>query len=257
MTEQTTVAFDVGNTRIKCATINGDNISLKFTIPTRPLDTLLSRLRQAQQNEANRIPDGAKAAVSSVCPPANDALRTFWNAMTTASIFFLDNRVPLPISNEITKPGRIGTDRLLCALAGRQLRGEPCIIIMAGTAITVDLVNANGEFAGGTIAPGYALCARALGENTATLPRITPSGNVNGIGHDTVTAIQSGIHHFCRGGVNSVLNDLSRVSGQPPTVILTGGDATKLLSLDTSLELVHRPALIFEGISATLNAHNI
>ncbi len=257
MTEETTVAFDVGNTRIKCAIIRSDDITPLFTLSTRPLDTLLSRLQQTQQNDSNRLPDNAEAAVCSVCPPANDALRTFWNARTTAPIFFLDDRVPLPVSSEITNPDRIGTDRLICALATRRLQGPPCITVMAGTAITVDLVNAQGKFAGGTIAPGYALCARALKDGTAALPRVEPCGNINTIGHDTVTAIQSGIHHFCRGGVISVLNDISPASGQPPTVALTGGDATRLFPLDTPLEVVHRPALIFEGISATLSAHNV
>lgn len=252
MTCDNTVAFDVGNTRIKCAIVEGEDVSVKFSVRTHPVDTLMSRLRQTQNNPSQKVPTDLKAVVSSVCPPANDPLRTFWNATTTAPIIFLGDRLPIPVSRRMSDPATTGTDRLLCALAVREQHGSPCISIMAGSAITVDLVDSNGEFAGGAIAPGYTLCARALEDGTASLPHVDLNSRGEVVGRDTTEAINSGINHFCRGGVRSLVKDFARQLKTPPPVVVTGGDAPRLLPLAIDLTVEHKPMLIFDGIRAVL-----
>ncbi|MFW6457560.1 MAG: type III pantothenate kinase, partial [Planctomycetota bacterium] len=253
MMQDLTVAFDVGNTRTKCAVLDKDDITPQFNVPTYPVETLAQRLKHTQENDSNRLPTGVNVVASSVCPEANPPLKTFLEALNVASVYFFDDRVPIP--TRMPESQGTGTDRLLCALAAREEQGAPCIAIMAGTAITVDLVDADGQFAGGAICPGYSLCALAMEQGTASLPRVrkmNKSRRSEVLGHDTVTAIQSGIDHFCRGGVNSLIKDISRLIDASPPVVITGGDAEHLMPLNTELRVIHRPQLIFDGIRIAL-----
>ena len=131
--------------------------------------------------------------------------------------------------------------------------GRPAVIVDVGTAITVDLVDREGRFAGGAIGPGLGLAARALHEGTACLPLVTPELPKRVAGLDTVEAIRSGVYRCCRGGVHSLVELLSREEGTAEVpVVVTGGDAELLLPLRVDAPVRHVPDLIFTGMTAAL-----
>ncbi len=113
----------------------------------------------------------------------------------------------------------VGADRLAQASAAWSRAKGPCVVVSMGTAITVDVVNARGEFSGGLIAPGLRLMARVLHEHTALLPEVEPVRRRSPLGRDTREAIQAGISLAAEGLIRTALvRHRGRVFG-------TGGDA--------------------------------
>ena len=133
----------------------------------------------------------------------------------------------------------VGADRLAQASAAWARAKGPCVVVSMGTAITIDVVTARGEFKGGLIAPGLRLMARALHEHTALLPRVEPARRRAALGRDTREAIEAGVSFAAEGLIRAALaQHRGRVFG-------TGGDAP--LFRDLFDELV--PGLGLEGIA--------
>ena len=98
----------------------------------------------------------------------------------------------MPLAVRVDRPGEVGADRLVNALAAGRLYGTPAVVVDFGTATTFDCVAADGAYVGGAIAPGLELGLEALAARTAKLPRIELRAPDRAIGRDTVSAIQSG-----------------------------------------------------------------
>ena len=98
----------------------------------------------------------------------------------------------VPIAVRVDRPGEVGADRLVNALAAARLYGTPAVVVDFGTATTLDCVAADGAYVGGAIAPGLELGLEALAARTAKLPRVELRAPDRAIGRDTVSAIQSG-----------------------------------------------------------------
>ncbi len=257
------IAFDVGNTAVKCAVSTGDVWDIIFRIPTRPIPTLPDRLAESLTAAGESTPTGPRRWVaSSVCPEADEALAQNCRRRDVPGPEIFGQHVPIPIPTLVRSPAQTGADRLLCALGARKIVGAPCIVIGAGTAITVDLVDTRGRFAGGAIAPGFGLAARALHEGAARLPLVESAAPARAVGRDTREAIQSGVDAFCRGGVAALVSAMSRELAPPhdkvAPVVVTGGASERLVTLDGPGEgawgrLARRvPELIFVGMAAAL-----
>ncbi|MBI5779038.1 MAG: type III pantothenate kinase [Planctomycetes bacterium] len=137
----------------------------------------------------------------------------------------------IPIINRTDAPTKVGKDRLLNALAARQLvKGKhPILVISCGTAITFDIVNSRGEFLGGVIAPGISMMAKSLYQNCAQLPWVKlPSKRPVALGKNTQDAIISGVYHGGAGLVKNIVQELVKTIKVKPSglkIVLTGGDA--------------------------------
>ena len=159
----------------------------------------------------------------------------------------------LPITIRVEQPDRVGADRLLAAVAVNALRtaDRPAIVIDAGTAITVDLVSADGAFQGGVILPGFSLVAPALARDTDLLPLVAgslhdPAPAV--VGKSTAGAIRSGLYWGSVGAVCEVVRRITRELEQEPQLFVAGGDAAKLAPyLPASARVV--PELVLAGIA--------
>jgi pantothenate kinase type III len=133
----------------------------------------------------------------------------------------------------------VGADRLAQASAAWARAKGACVVVSLGTAITIDAVNARGDFKGGLIAPGLRLMAKALHEHTALLPEVRPVRRRLAVGRHTRGAIEAGISFAAEGLIRAAL---ARHRGR---VFGTGGDAP--LFRDLFDELV--PGLALEGIA--------
>ncbi|MBA3315752.1 MAG: type III pantothenate kinase [Planctomycetota bacterium] len=140
--------------------------------------------------------------------------------------------------NRTTQPDRVGPDRLFDAVAANRLRqnGASALIIDSGTATTVNLVDAEGAFAGGAILAGFELVASALHERTALLPKVDVADLMpppHPLGRDTEAAIRSGLHWGLVGAVKELVARLSALAverdSQSPVMVLTGGASPLLL----------------------------
>jgi type III pantothenate kinase len=142
----------------------------------------------------------------------------------------------------------LGADRYCGALAARLLYGAPAIVVDCGTATTVGVVDADGSFLGGAIAPGVETALRTLHARTAQLPSVDLAREVPLIGTDTEESMRSGAVHFSRHAVEGVVRELKKNTGDSTPLILTGGNAPVLLGAGLLAEpLVHDEKLCFRG----------
>jgi type III pantothenate kinase len=241
---------DIGNSRIKfCRVVGG-----KLELPIRglPADDLAAweRLATGWGPAGNRI-----WAVASTDP---DHLRQFvgWAESRLEKVIAVDSPRKVPIRMSVDQPDRVGIDRVLNVLAAKSIgrEGEPAVVVDAGSAVTVDLLDEGGSFAGGVIFPGLRLMALALREYTAALPLVdaTAAMPAGPPGTNTEAAIKLGLLYAVAGGVDSVVRDLASHCTTAPRLYLTGGDMTPqlagLMQSRHQFRSETRPTLTLEGI---------
>ena len=162
------------------------------------------------------------------------------------------------VTNGYDHPNRLGTDRWV-ALIGARHRvlatgpARPVLVVMVGTAVTVDALDATGRFLGGLILPGFGLMLRALEMGTAGLK--APTGEVRDFPTNTSDALMSGGAHSIAGAVERMHRRLLAHTGQEPVLLMSGGAAVKLAPI-TDLPFETVDTLIFEGLLA-LQSHRL
>jgi type III pantothenate kinase len=231
------IVVDIGNTRIKWGLCRDSRVSELAGLP--PDDPAAWQ----QQYDRWRLGPGATWVLSGVHPGRCDALHT-WLGQRGAPVRRLASYLDLPLVVDVQEPAATGIDRLLDAVAAnfRRPADTPAIIIDAGSAVTVDLVDRRGVFRGGAIYPGFRLMARALHDYTALLPVVEIGQAPVSLGRSTATCIQSGIYHAVVGAAQRLIETLPE---SLPMVFLTGGDA---LLLAGAIDGIVWPEMTLEGI---------
>jgi type III pantothenate kinase len=188
-------------------------------------------------------------AVCSVVPWATQRARATLSDLSGSRWFELTARAAaVRIDPRYPKPESIGPDRLANAVAARVLLGAPCLAIDFGTAVTFDVVDAAGRFAGGVIAPGVLLLTSYLHEQTALLPKVELGPVRRAIGRTTEEAIRSAAVHGFRGLVRELIGEIKKELGCPRLpVVATGGYAAWAGRGLPEISIV-RPHLTFEGL---------
>ncbi|MDQ6640672.1 MAG: type III pantothenate kinase [Pseudomonadota bacterium] len=154
------------------------------------------------------------------------------------------------VVNGYDHPNRLGVDRWVALIGARHrilARGaaRPILVVMVGTAVTVDALDTDGRFLGGLILPGFGLMLRALEMGTAGLK--APTGEAVDFPTNTSDALMSGGSDAIAGAIERMHRKLLKRSGQEPALIMSGGAAVKLASIsDLRFETVE--TLIFEGL---------
>jgi type III pantothenate kinase len=164
------------------------------------------------------------SALASVVPRANKPVAEALLKATATRPLVVDRKTRTGLRVNYDR-SQLGADRL-CVAAGA-LRRYPgnTIVLDFGTATTVNVVTAHGEFLGGLIMPGIGMMIRCLADSTAQLPAVQPAGLRPAIAHDTRTAIRSGVVHLLSGGVGHVIDSVERKAGCRFNVVATGGYA--------------------------------
>lgn len=152
-------------------------------------------------------------------------------------------------------PNRLGADRwvALAGARGRVLEAarrtgsapRPALVVMVGTAVTVDALDASGRFLGGLVLPGFGLMLKALEMGTAGLR--VPTGEIVDFPTNTSDALMSGGANAIAGAIARQHELLSRREGQAPLLFMSGGAAVKLAPI-TGLTFETVDTLIFEGL---------
>ncbi|MDP9043516.1 MAG: type III pantothenate kinase [Pseudomonadota bacterium] len=162
------------------------------------------------------------------------------------------------VINSYDHPSRLGVDRWVALIGARrrvlaQGQPQPALVVMVGTAVTVDALDASGRFLGGLILPGFGLMLRALEMGTAGLK--APTGEAVEFPTNTSDALMSGGADAIAGAVERMHRRLLARTGQAPLLFMTGGAAVKLRAIvDLPFETVD--TLIFEGL-LELQAHRL
>lgn len=162
------------------------------------------------------------------------------------------------VTNGYDHPTRLGTDRWVALIgAWQHVRAagapRPALVVMVGTAVTVDALDETGRFIGGMILPGFGLMLRALEMGTAGLK--APTGEVVDFPTNTSDALMSGGAHAMAGAIERTVLKLRERTGQPPALFMTGGAAVKLGPI-VQLPFQMVDSLIFDGL-LELQSHRL
>lgn len=189
------LAIDIGNSSIKFGIFDGSDLFHKFTIQTKrdytAEELMFDRLKLVEQQFIQV--DIATCVVASVVPELNAVIAQVCRELFKVTPQFVDETWDLGLTIKYDPPSAAGIDRLVSASAAVAKYGKPVIVCSFGTATTIDVVNAAGEYLGGVIAPGMATAAKALQLATAKLPNVPIEKPESVIGTTTVSSIQSGI----------------------------------------------------------------
>jgi type III pantothenate kinase len=240
--QHTTLCFDFGNTRLKCAVFNDSSITEVLTLDDDTDDTI--------KNLVDRYKPG-RTILSSVI--AHNP--TMENILAAASKFHkLSHETKLPFTTPVGKPETIGADRLaLSAAAVYFYPGKNNLVIGLGSCITYNFINKYNQFLGGSISPGMEMRFRSLQTFTAKLPLIKPdpadmAWQFPLVGYDTKTNILSGVllgmAKEIDGIVATYVEKFSNFN-----VLLTGGDAP-YFARHLKCRIFADPHLIFKGLYA-------
>lgn len=151
------------------------------------------------------------------------------------------------VYNMYPRPEDHGVDRWAALLGAKKLYDAPVCIIDAGTAITVDLMDADGVHRGGRIMPGLKMMRDALLQNAAGVNNA--EGDCPGFAINTADAVTSGIMHMLQAGLLEVCASARERLGDKMRVILTGGNAKEMLALLAQVEGIHvEPHLVLYGL---------
>ncbi len=146
------------------------------------------------------------------------------------------------VINGYDNPSQLGADRWAALIGAWGRHAGAVVVVMAGTATTIDVLDAGGQFRGGLILPGLELMRRSLARNTAGLP--DARGSYHDIPTNTDDAIASGALHATLGAIER----MCRSAGTDFRVILSGG-AAKALAPHLAQRLLRVDNLVLEGLA--------
>ena len=244
----TFLALDVGNTRLKwaqyAAPVPGSRLLAHGAVFLENIDKLADE-------EWHTLPAPSRILG---CIVAGDAVKRrvveqmdLWDV---APRWVVPSAQEAGVYNGYEHPARLGADRWVAMIGARHRllgRGsrKPCVVVMVGTAVTVEAIDASGKFLGGIILPGHGIMLRALESGTAGLH--VPTGDVKDFPTNTSDALTSGGTFAIAGAIQRMVENTTRHCGEAPECIMTGGAGWKMgPSMSVEFELVE--SLIFDGL---------
>lgn len=244
----TFLAIDVGNTRLKWALYEAH----------QPGSALLAHGAEFLDH-IDRLAEGAWAHLPVPtrmlgCVVAGDAVKRrveeqmeLWDV---AAHWVVASAQEAGVRNGYDHPSRLGCDRWVAIIGARQRLlaqgpARPLVLVMVGTAVTVEALDAQGTFLGGLILPGHGIMLRALESGTAGLH--VPTGEVQPFPTNTSDALTSGGTYAIAGAVERMVQHVAQHCGAAPVCMMTGGAGWKMApSMTRPFELVDN--LIFDGL---------
>ncbi|MHC4080910.1 MAG: type III pantothenate kinase [Planctomycetota bacterium] len=242
------IALNVGNTRTQVGRfVDGD-----LTESRRIDNDKRAEIVQLVLNWWQEMAAASQASVllASVNDAVSRPLAATLEDQLSIEVYRVGEDIPIPIGRQLDPETITGTDRLLNAAAAYDRIRQACIVVDAGTALTVDFVDGEGTFHGGAIAPGAAMQLKAMHEQTASLPELRfTAPDHDAFGRSTGQAMLHGVFHGIRGAVQRFVERYSERYGAFPPIIATGGDADVLFEHEELIDHIV-PDLTILGIAA-------
>ena len=242
------LAIDVGNTRLKWALYDAPHAQAQVVAQGV---TFLEHIDQLAEGDWARLPQPDRMLG---CVVAGDAVKRrvqeqmeLWDI---APQWVVPSHQEAGLINGYDHPSRLGADRWVAMIGARERmrqRGQmrPIVVVMVGTAVTVEAIDTQGRFLGGFILPGHGIMLKALESGTAGLH--VPTGDVKPFPTNTSDALTSGGTFAIAGACERMVMHLRQHTGQEPLCFMTGGAGWKMApSMLTPFELAEN--LIFDGL---------
>ncbi|AHE56356.1 type III pantothenate kinase [Sphingomonas sanxanigenens] len=248
------LAIDAGNTNVVFALVDGGDIRARWRIatdPRRTADEYAVWLHQLLELEGFRRADVDAVIVATVVP------RALHNLQVLASKYFgtealIAGRAPVEwgIALDVVEPQTVGADRVVNSIAAHARHPGDLIVVDFGTATTFDVVDYEGAYKGGIIAPGINLSLDALVAAAAKLPRIAIAApeTESVVGRTTEDQMLIGVYWGYIAMIEGLVARIKAEIGRPVTVVSTGGLAS-LFDQHTSVFDAIEPDLTIQGLA--------
>lgn len=265
MTGAPILAINIGNSRTQYGRFAGSERRSLGVTPNRPIDALVDALL-AELGALRDEGEKPIAAIASVNRPvAAELERALVAAAPDCEVLVAGREMPIDITHSLDASGEktVGQDRLFNALGAFAMRPEACVIVDAGTAVTVDFIDGEGVFHGGAIAPGARMMLRALREQTDALPEVAfaepeglgdPAvlGSLEPFGKNTPQAMLNGVFFSIRGLVRVLTERYAEKYEAYPRVVVTGGDAQTIFGSEELVDAIV-PDLTLRGLASAFD----
>lgn len=242
--------FDVGNTNMVLGVYENEDLKHHWRIETsrnKTEDEYGMMIKSLLDHVDLSFSDINGIIMSSVVPPIMFALERMCQKYFGIKPLVVGPGIKTGLNIKYDNPKEVGADRIVNAVAGIHLYGNPLIIVDFGTATTYCYINEHKQYMGGAIAPGIAISTEALYSKAAKLPRIEIARPDGVIGRNTVSAMQAGILYGYVGQVEGIVERIKAQSTEIPKVIATGGLATLIAEETTVIDEVD-PFLTLKGL---------
>ena len=217
-----TLTVDIGNTRSKWALFDGD--------------------RLAEEGAGLPLPQAERTVFCATGEVSPEMRKALGDEAVDFATFVREGRLPIGI--DYATPQTLGPDRVAAACGAWNISGgKACVVIDAGTCITIDYLDASGTYRGGAILPGISMKFRALHTFTAKLPLLEERGETIVTGRDTRQSIMAGVLTATHYAVEGFVNHYRQLSPDVQ-VIVSGGDARQVAVEGCRIE----PQLVMWGM---------
>ena len=246
--------LDIGNTRIKSALLHEGELSQHHVVAYATLTTqqLQSQLLQ-RYNDVQAVCI-ANVAGSSMAQRISDAVQHQWTITPT---FVSTSATQGEVRNAYSQPEKLGVDRWLCLLATHAMHtgAQVNVIVSIGTAMTVDVLSADGQHRGGLIVPGPDLMISSLLHNTSNIAAHATDGETNDtfFANNTLGAIHQGAAHACAALIEATYRHLAL--DESLKVLITGGAASRVIPL-LGIPVKEVPDLVLQGLAVMADMSN-
>ena len=235
------LVVDIGNNFFKLGIFQNSNLIFSFSKKNGAIDLEIEKII----SKYSEITTALISNVSSI--KINDILNRF-----NINIYELNSSFIFPFKLNYQTPETLGNDRLALAAAATILfPNSNNLVIDAGTCITIDFIDNNNHFRGGSISPGVKMRYDSLNHYTANLPLLKNENNFDYPGNSTNASIHAGIIGGVSNEINGFIKQINS-KNEKVNVILTGGDA-KILSKTLKITIFANQNFILEGLNCILN----
>ena len=254
MNDMKAILFDAGNTRLKWGYFSGTRISKSGSLTHEQIhDNGFAAM-------TNKLPRNVTHAAASNVAGAGFAMKL---SSVVGLHYGLDLRIAhcekraCGVTTSYRQHRRLGVDRWIAMIgAWNEFRSALCIVD-AGTAMTIDVVDRSGQHLGGQIVPGIGLMGESLRTRASNIEPVRrkskdPGDGLGIFGKNTDDAIAYGSLTAACGAIERAAKRL-RSAGMRPKIVLTGGDASRILKQLNS-NVIHRPHLVLQGLATMLQS---
>lgn len=245
------ICLDVGNTNIKFAVYDGEELKLSFRVATehkKTSDEYGGQLLSILRSNGISVTDIEGGIISSVVPPLDYTLERMCKTYLKITPLMLGAGLKTGLNLRVDNAREVGADRVVNNVAAVRKYGAPCIIVDFGTATTFNVISDKGEFIGGVIAPGIKGSLDSLVNGTAKLPRVEIERPEKVIGTNTVTNMQSGIVYGFAGLVEYIVRKIKReMKCESVITVATGGFSEVIAKEISCIDKVDK-LLTLEGL---------
>jgi len=244
------LALDAGNTNVTIGVFQGDALTHRWrlrTVHEQTADEWGILLRNLFSLDGLSLSDIDGIVVASVVPPINTRLAEMTQRYFGRQPVFVTSDTDTGLKIAYDNPREVGADRIVNGISAYTKYGGPCVVVDLGTAITFDVVSANGEYLGGMICPGIGISIDALFNRTSRLPMVDFRKPDKLVGTNTVGSIQSGLYYGVLGMIDGILERLIALLGPETRTVATGGQAELIVHGSRFLRRCD-PDLTLEGL---------